>query len=111
MWRSLEATFSPFNSYCGVTQGDPSPPTIFNVVVDAVIRHCVKAVAMTEARSEGLGETIQELVDFFYADDGIVVSPRLEILQMAFNVLTDLFCWVSLHTNVRKTVSMDFRPC
>ena len=94
-----------------MTQGDPSPPTIFNVVVDAVIRHCVKAVAMTEAISEGLGETIQELVDFFYADDGIVVSPRLEILQMAFNVLTDLFCWVSLHTNVRKTVSMAFRPC
>ena len=25
--------------YRGVTQGDPLSPTIFNVVVDAVIRH------------------------------------------------------------------------
>ena len=32
----------------GVTQGDPLSPTIFNVVVDAVVRHWV-TLAVTEA--------------------------------------------------------------
>ena len=30
---------SPFRGDRGVTQGDPLSPTIFNVVVDAVVRH------------------------------------------------------------------------
>ena len=29
----------PFHRDIGVTQGDPMLPTIFNVVVDAVVRH------------------------------------------------------------------------
>ena len=28
----------------GVTQGDPLPPTIFNVVVDAVVQHWVTVI-------------------------------------------------------------------
>ena len=28
----------------GVTQGDPLSPTIFNVVVDAVVRHCINGI-------------------------------------------------------------------
>ena len=28
---------APFHGYRGVTQGDPLPPTIFNVVVDTVV--------------------------------------------------------------------------
>ena len=33
-----------FHSHRGVTQGDPLSPTIFNVVVDAVIKHWVTVV-------------------------------------------------------------------
>ena len=35
-------------SHFWVTQGDPLSPTIFNVVVDAVIRHWVKVVGVTQ---------------------------------------------------------------
>ena len=36
-----------------VTQSDPLPPTIFNVVVDAVVRHWVQGVVEeAEARGE-----------------------------------------------------------
>ena len=44
-----------FKVYRGVTQGDPLSPTIFNMVVDAVIGHWMAVVAPTEEGSEGLG--------------------------------------------------------
>ena len=34
-----------FKEACGVTQGDPLSPTIFNVVVDAVVRHWVTVMS------------------------------------------------------------------
>ena len=38
---------SPFKGSHGVTQGETLPPTIFNVVVDVVIRNWVMVVAPT----------------------------------------------------------------
>ena len=67
--------------------------------------------ALAEAGAEVLGETIQELEDFFYAEDGLVAPPRTERLQRALNVLTHLFYRSGLHTNVRKTMSMACWAC
>ena len=39
-----------FKGWWGVEQGDPLSPTIFNVVVDAVVRHWVR-IAVTEAET------------------------------------------------------------
>ena len=73
----LTANFTPpFQAYFEVTQGEPFPPKIFNMAVDSVIRHWVEVVVTTEAVEEELRETIQELAVLFYADDGLVVSPR-----------------------------------
>ena len=107
-WRLL------WTSLQGIPWGDPgkpSPPIIFNLVLDVVIRHWVTVVAPTEAGAEGLREMIQELAAFSYVGDGLVMSPQLERLQRDFNVLTNIFEWVVLHTNMRKTVSMACRPC
>ena len=41
-----------FKGERGVTQVDPLSPTIFNVVVDAVVRHWV-TLAVTEAETRG----------------------------------------------------------
>ena len=41
-----------FKGERGVTQVDPLPPTIFNVVVDAVVRHWVTGV-ITDAEERG----------------------------------------------------------
>ena len=73
-WRLL------WTSLQGIPWGDPgkpSPPTIFNLVLDVVIRHWVTVVAPTEAGAEGLREMIQELAAFSYVGDGLVMSPQL----------------------------------
>ena len=48
-----------FNGERGVTQGDPLSPTIFNVVVDAVVRHWLEGLqaAKEEMGTEGGGGT------------------------------------------------------
>ena len=64
----------PFKGYQVVTQGDPLSPTIFNVVMDAVIHHWVMVVMLTKAGMGGLGLTFIDLVAYFYANDGLMES-------------------------------------
>ena len=101
----------PFKGYHGVTQGDPLSLTIFNILVDSVIRHWVMVAAPAEAGMEGLSTSMQELAAYFYADERLVAFPRLERLQRSFDVLTDLFNRIGLQMNVRNTISMACRPC
>ena len=100
----------PFKGYRVVTQGDPLSPTLFNVVVDAVIRHWVTVVASTKEGMGGLDLLIQDMTTYFYTNDGLVTSPQLEILQRSFDVLTSLFDRVRLRTNMHKTVIMACQP-
>ena len=59
----------PFKGYHSVTQEYFLPPTIFNVLVGAIICHWVEVVAVTEAGAEGLGASIQDLATYFYTDN------------------------------------------
>ena len=100
-----------FGGERGVTQGDPLSPTIFNVVVDAVVRHWVnRIVEEAEARGE-TGREVRHQAALFYADDGMVVSSDPAWLQGAFTALVGLFDRVGLLTNAGKTVSMVCHPC
>ena len=68
----------------GVTQGDPLSPTIFNVVVDAVVRHWV-TIAVTEAETRReQGREGRHQAALFYADDGMLASSDPQWLQWAF---------------------------
>ena len=69
-----------FKGYLRVNQGDPLSPTIFNVSVDAFIRYWVVVVSLMEPGEEGIGKMVQELVAYFYADDGLITSPWSERL-------------------------------
>ena len=63
-----------FKGARGVTQGDPLSPTIFNVVVDEVVRHWV-TLAVDDAEKRGeRGKEGRHQASLFYADDGIVAS-------------------------------------
>ena len=60
---------APFKGYWGVPQGGPLSPTIFNMVVDAVILHFLVVVSGKEAGPEGLGRAVQTLNALFYAEN------------------------------------------
>ena len=82
-----------FQIHHRVSQGDPLSLTIFNVVVDAVIRHWMKVVGGTHERYgwEGLGTSIETLSLLFYADARLIKSTKSARLQGFFYALTGLF--------------------
>ena len=87
-------------------QGDPLSPTIFNVVVDAVVRHWVTGfIADAEERGE-LGKEGRHQAALFYSEDGMVASSDPRWLHGELNTLIGLFDMVGLLTKVGKTVGM-----
>ena len=51
-----------FKGYHIFDQAENLSPTLFNVVMESVIRHWMKVAAATEAGTEGLGLSIRDLV-------------------------------------------------
>ena len=100
----------PFKGYQGVTQGDPMYPTIFNVVVDAVICHWVTVVTPTEEGTVFLGLMIIYMLSYFCANDSLVESTQQERVHRFFGVLSGLFNRLFLWTNTVKTVGMVCQP-
>ena len=80
------------HSHCGVTQGDPLSPTIFNVFVDAVIRHWMTVVEVPqEGAIQGLGTSTQTVLALFYGNDGLILLPERACHQGAFDALRRIF--------------------
>ena len=94
-----------------MTQGDPLSPTIFNVVVGAIVRNWVTGVIVNVEEQGDLRKEGRHQADLFYADDGMVASSDPCWLQGAFFTLVGLFYRVGLQTNVGKTVGMVCYPC
>ena len=94
-----------------MTQGDPLSPTILNVVVDAVLSHCVTGfIADAEERGE-LGKEGRHQAALLYADDGMVDLSEPQWKKGAFKNLVGLFDRVGLRKNARKTVGVVCHPC
>ena len=100
-----------FQGAHGVTQGYLLSPTIFNVVVNAVVRNWVTVMVEGEEERGESGQEGGHQAVIFYADDGMVASSDPRWLQSAFNTLVGLFDSVGLLTNVGKTVVMVSHPC
>ena len=100
-----------FRGVWGVTQGDPLSPTIFNVVVDLVVRHWVSVMAQVAEERGGRGQEGRHQNALFYADDGMVALSDPRWLKGTFSTLVGLFDRVGLKTNVRKTSGMVCRLC
>ena len=100
----------PFEVTRGLTQGDIPSPTIFNVVVDAIVRYWLSLVVDDGSKADGLGMMVQEWLVLFYADDGLIASRNHEWLQMAIECLSELFECMGLRTNTNKTEAMTCTP-
>ena len=57
-----------------MTQGDLLLPTIFNVVVESVVRHWISLVAGGAEGHDGWGRDVRHRANFFHVDDGLVAS-------------------------------------
>ena len=100
-----------FKGARGVTQGEPLSPTIFNVVVDVVVRYWIDGI-VDEAEEKGeTGREGRHQSAVFYANDGMVVLSDPAWIQGDFSAPVAIFDRVGLRTNVKKTVSMACHPC
>ena len=70
-----------------LTQGDPLSPTIFNVVVDAVVHHWLLLATQEAERRGERGRERQHQAALFYADDGMIALSDPRWLQWAFTIL------------------------
>ena len=93
----------PFSASRGVRQGDVMSPIIFNIIADAVIRHCEAQISE--------GRELQRLsVDaLFYADDGVLTGEDAEEVQLLLDIYTETFARVGLKMNAGKTKAMIMR--
>ena len=69
---------SEFQGSMGVTQGDPLTPTIFNMVIDAVVQLWVAVMVESAEERSRLRQEGRHQNSLFYADDGMFAStyPR-----------------------------------
>ena len=94
-----------------MTQGHSLFPTIFNAVVDTVVRNWVSLVAEYAGGQDRLGRGVIQRATFFYMEDGLVASTDPEWMQGSLDTLTGLFDRVGLRTIARKKVGMLCFPC
>jgi Reverse transcriptase (RNA-dependent DNA polymerase) len=88
---------NPFFAERGVRQGDIVSPTIFNIVIDAIVRDCF-------AKLEEAGDDTT-LVQF-YADDGLICGEDYDMVQKLMSLITQNFLTFGLKMNVLKTEAM-----
>ena len=109
-----------------MTQGEPLSPTIYNVVVYAVVRHCELLVAeragvdiIKDDAAQPEGRTIRASDNgrrrteegdtwlklkavLFYSDNRMVASTNSGCIQTAFDMLTGIFDRVVMNKMPRK---------
>ena len=74
-----------FQVFRGVTKGEPLSPTIYNMVVDAVVQHRVEEKAESAVGQGGHGREGRHQNTLFYADYGMIALSELGWLQGAFS--------------------------
>ena len=83
----------PLKARRGVRQGDIISPLIFNIMVDAVVRHW-----RTQRNCDGSEET-----SVFYADDGMQAGADADAIEHSVGALTQGFASIGLRMNALKT--------
>ena len=91
-----------FGTGWGITQGNPSLQMIFNILVYAVIWAVLAEVCRQEEAKHRLGWAAGERNLVFYEYDGWIAGKEPYWTQDAPSVTLDMFCRVSLDTDLEK---------
>ena len=84
----------PIHLECGTYQGDVLSPTLFDIVVDAILREWHHQLPVLMA------------VLIYYADDGCLAGYSEIELQKGLDLLVDLFAQMGMKFNADKTKAM-----
>jgi hypothetical protein len=93
----------PFEAHRGVTQGGPLSSLMFNICVDCVVMEWLRQVLSEDVAQSGVGNLVHDQCIAFFVDDGLVAARYPEWLQSSFDILINLFEWIGLQTNAKKT--------
>lgn len=93
-----------FHPQSGVTQGDVLSPTLFNILVDFVVRQLDQNFETTNGISR------VTTISIFYSDDGYIGGLDPCKVQFLTDEAVRLFKTLGLNTNVFKTKSMTCHP-
>ena len=74
-----------------MTQGDPVPPTIFNIVVKAVVQTMMVALCGPQEAQYGLGWIAGDQYIVFYTNNGHIVGINSIWVQGTLTTLIRMF--------------------
>ena len=86
----------------GVTQGDPTSPMIFNIVVDAVVRATLEVVCGPQDAWHGMELKVLECNLIFYLDERRISGREHIWVKDTVMVSVAMFRPVGLETNLDK---------
>ena len=89
-----------FRTGRGLTQGYPTSPMIFNILVDAVVRAVLGVVCRPQESQNGLGWAAGEWNLIFYSDNGRIARGDHVWVQDVLSVTVAMFCRMGLETNL-----------
>ena len=89
-----------------MTQGYLVYPTLFNIIVDAIVRATLQDICGPQKAQHGFGWSAGEHKICFYADNGRIAGQYLIWVQAALTTIVRMFERVGFQTNLNKTKAM-----
>lgn len=86
---------------CGVKQGDPLSPTLFNMVIDRLLHRVPREIAVDIAG--------QHYNAFAFADDLVLIASTPQGLQMTLDIVTGFLAECGLAINTGKSFTVAIR--
>ena len=93
-----------------MTQGDPAPPIIFNIVVHAVVWELIDVVCSPQEVQHGIVWAAGERNPVFYSDYGMILGQDHEWVQDALIVTVEIFRRTGLDANLNNIKAMVCTP-